>query len=60
MAMGIFSMKYVRCDFCGDPHGRDGESSAREARAIAKAEGWRRKNGKDICPACWDKEGAER
>lgn len=46
---------WIVCDHCDEDHTEGyGEASANEARAVARAAGWHRHDGADICPSCWD------
>jgi hypothetical protein len=56
----IARLSYVMCDnpdgyAC--PAAQPGDN-AQEARQIAKADGWARRDGKDLCPNCKRAGGA--
>lgn len=51
---------YLQCDRCHavTNDAEDGESStARECRSAAKADGWKRRHGLDLCPDCAGRKG---
>ena len=48
--MTIAHLTYVRCDRCGNP-AQPGDD-AREARVIARREGFQRLDGQDVCTRC--------
>lgn len=52
--MAILRTLDVSCDACPDcVSGVSGRNaSAVEARRIARAQGWKRIQGRDLCPAC--------
>lgn len=42
-----------KCEgWCVHASATGSQGGTREARAIAKAHGWRRINGQDVCPGC--------
>lgn len=51
--MSISTLVYVMCDRCGDP-AEAVPYGSKEARSVAKEEGWKRVKGKDVCPRCLD------
>lgn len=52
--MAVSYMTVLWCDFCDSP--ADGMAGGRDAKTVreqaAKAEGWKRRAGKDICQDC--------
>lgn len=50
----IARLVYVTCDGCYRPCGSEEQMAdgAREARRLAKALGWKRVDGHDLCPKC--------
>lgn len=50
--MSIDKLTYVSCDVCGSSPTEPVIGGAREARASARAEGYVRRSGQDICPRC--------
>ncbi len=47
----IRRLSYVACDICGGFPAQPGDDH-KDARAIARGEGYARKDGRDICPNC--------
>jgi hypothetical protein len=45
--------RFIICDECGEPYGVDNRQyTIRQHREGAKMEGWKHRNGRDICPEC--------
>ena len=55
-AMTIRHLHFAFCDVHENQADEDAATenyfSVEDLRAVMKAEGWKRKNGKDICPYC--------
>ncbi len=52
--MALLRMYCMCCDICGDTC--DYEHYAKRARELARASGWIKRNGQDICSECVKKE----
>ena len=48
----IGKVVYVLCDTCLEPSWFTNERTVAEARATARAHGWKRTRGGDICDKC--------
>jgi len=51
--MGIMKQIQVTCDEC-DSECDSTEYTVARARKGARKDGWKRRNGRDICPNCQD------
>lgn len=57
--MGIQHFSYLVCDICHNVCGGSESVSGRYARNYGKVRGWKRLDGKDICPKCAKEAGLD-
>lgn len=50
--MTAYRFVTLTCDGCGEINDPGTVRTIREARAIAKSEGWLYRDGQDLCPIC--------
>ena len=53
--MSAYTMTEIRCDMCDEAESA-WHLSIMELRAQLKEQGWKRRNGDDICPHCINNE----
>jgi hypothetical protein len=53
--MGIMKQIQVTCDECGSECDST-EYTVAQARMGAREDGWKRRNGRDICPNCQEEQ----